>query len=119
MSGTAAVSAGFQLQAQFSHLSRAVKIATRSSLAVCLAGWPSGKWKQHLLLCVISAPHGGKVCLCSIATLTANNNSVRLLKKLQEFGSLNLLRNFPEFFQEFSGIFFGKDPARIHTTNML
>jgi hypothetical protein len=59
---------------------------------------------------------------------TANNNSVRLLKKLQEFGSFNLLRILPEFFQEnffseffqeFSGIFSGKDPARIHTTNML
>jgi hypothetical protein len=29
-------------------------------------------------------------------SLTANNNSVRLLKKLQEFGSFNLLRNLPE-----------------------
>jgi hypothetical protein len=41
---------------------------------------------------------------------TTNNNSVRLLKKLQAFGSFNLLRNLPEFFQEnlygiFSGIF--------------
>jgi hypothetical protein len=34
------------------------------------------------------------------ADCTANNNSVRLLKKLQEFGSFNLLRNLPEFFQE-------------------
>jgi hypothetical protein len=50
---------------------------------------------------------------------TANNNSVRLLEKLQEFGSFNLLRNLPEFFQEnlygiFSGIFgniFWKRPS--------
>jgi hypothetical protein len=40
--------------------------------------------------------------------LTANNNSARLLKKLQEFGSSNLLRNWPEFFQEnLYGIFSG------------
>jgi hypothetical protein len=60
-------------------------------------------------------------------SLTANNNSVRVLKKLQEFGSFNFLRNLPEFFQEnLYGIFSrnfpeysGKDPARIHTTNML
>jgi hypothetical protein len=58
---------------------------------------------------------------------TAKNNSVRLLKKLQEFGSFNLLRNLPEFFQEnlygnfqeLSGIFSGKDPVCFHTTNML
>jgi hypothetical protein len=51
--------------------------------------------------------------------LTANNNSLRLLKKLQEFGSFSLLRNLPEFFQEnlyknFSGIFrniFRKRPS--------
>jgi hypothetical protein len=58
------------------------------------------------------------------SSYTANNNSVGLLKKLQEFGSFNLLRNFfrktcTEFFQEFSKIFSGKDPVRIHTTNML
>jgi hypothetical protein len=43
-------------------------------------------------------------------SITANNNSVRLLKKLQAFGSFNLLRNLPEYFQKnlygiFSGIF--------------
>jgi hypothetical protein len=50
----------------------------------------------------------GDLSIFQKCTRTANNNSVRLLKKLQEFGSFNLLRNLPEFFQEnFFGIFSG------------
>jgi hypothetical protein len=89
-----------------------VYIQGKKSTAIELLQNPEACWTVHAWKIHMQYPR-------LEAWNTANNNSVRLLKNVQAFGSFNLLRNLPEFFQKnffgfFSGIFrniFRKRPS--------